>query len=553
MKAWLKTVIARSWNLRWLVALNLFLVSPILIYDFKLFEGLTGLRDPVALFNLLVSLLFLGALQVLFARPWKFHLLILPLYVVVLAELFLIVEFRSRLTTSYIAIILNEFEHTGDFFATYAPEVLTAVSLFCIGYGLALWKSRAVTLAVPRRWVWVPLCGLVLVYGGTTYRQMKVIPADLSGAWLDVLGHDKNSPFGVFSQGYMAFRFHRAAQEQLKKREGFRFGATKEGGFSGAEVHVLVLGETSRPDHWGINGYERDTSPRLTKTPHVVSFTDAIAEVALTQLSVPMILTRATAADVGDRGHERSIVTAFGEAGYETYWFTTQQWDIFTAGINHYAAEADHVRYFERRHDAVLLEAMDEALANAKRPLRAFLVLHTQGSHIEYSKRYPEEFKVFPQDSPKLTREEYLVNTYDNSLLYTDYVLSEVIRRLSALDAVTTMLYVSDHGDNLLDDERELLGHFHNNEYDLPTAMLFWGSDAFAQRFPSKMRAVQENAGKPITTANVFHTLLDAGGITMPESGGGLSLLNPALELVPRLIVREDKVQDYDVLFGSKR
>ncbi len=548
----LKAAFAHAWRLRWLLALNLFLVSPILIYDFKLFDGLTGPRDPVALFNLLASLLFLGAFQVLFTRPWKFHLMILPLYVVVLAELFLIVEFRSRLTTSYIAIILNEFEHTGDFFATYAPEVLTVVSLFCIGYGVALWNARTVELSVPRLLFLLPVLGLVTVYGGTTYRQMKVIPADMAGAWLDVLGHDKNSPFGVFSQGYMAFRFHRAALEQLKKREGFVFGAKSEGR-SGPEVHVLVIGETSRPDHWGINGYARDTSPRLSKTAHVVSFTDAIAEVALTQLSVPMILTRATAADVADRGHERSVVTAFSEAGYETYWFTTQQWDVFTAGINHYAAEADHVRYFERRHDAVLLEAMDEALAQAPQPLRAFIVLHTQGSHIEYAKRYPQEFKVFPQDSPELTRKEYLVNTYDNSVIYTDYVLSEVIRRLAALDALTTMLYVSDHGDNLMDDERELLGHFHNNEYDLPTAMLFWASDDFVEHFPDKMLGAQGNAKRPISTANVFPMLLDLGGTVISGDDTSMSVLSPAFEPRPRLILREDNVHDYDVLFGSKR
>jgi len=536
----------------WIILLNLFLISPILIYDLRPLDDFAGLTDGPFYFTLLVSVLFLAAFQLLFKRPWKFHLLIFPLYVTVLVELFLIVVFKSRLTTSYLAIILSEFAYTADFLATYQEKVLIAFGLFIPGYAFLLWKARRAEIRAGAHWALVPALGLALVYVGTTVHQMRVIPADFSRAWIDVLSHDKNSPFGIFSQGYMAWRLQAEAERKWKARRDFRFDAKKTGAStSGTELQVLVLGETSRPDHWGINGYHRDTSPRLARVENLVTFRNAIAEVALTQKSVPLILSRATIEDFDDRQGERSVISAFREVGYTTYWLTTQQWDTFTANINHYAMESDQVRYFERRYDEVLLGELDHIIENLSEGSKTFVVLHTQGSHMRYSMRYPHAFRMFPE-SGDLSRREYMVNTYDNSIVYTDYFLSEVIKRLEAFEGISTMLYLGDHGENLSDDERELYGHYHNNEYDLPIAMFFWGSIEFAEAFPSKLANARRNANRPVTTANVFYTLLDAAEISIPNTQGHLSLLSADLDDRPRLVLHAGKIENYDLFFNAR-
>ncbi len=535
-------------NYKWLLALNIFLISPILIHDVKVLDGLSGLRDPVVLFNLTISGLLLISFQLLFKRPWKFHLIIFPLYIVVAAELFLIWKFDARLTTSYIAIVLNETEHAVEFLVNFLPELVGGSTLFLLLYGLLMIKSRGATHALDRRLALLPLTLFLLTYAATIVRQMKVIPAEFELALMDVLAHDKNSPFGVLSQGVLAYQLNLQAQRNYALRRDFRFGATRPGAPTSPELHVLVIGESSRPDHWGINGYARNTTPRLAQTERLVSFTDAIAEVALTRLSVPLLLTRANVANRANFAAERSIVSAYREVGFETYWLSTQQWDAFTSEVNHYASEAQHLRYFERRHDAVLLEQLDNVIATHQEPdAKIFVVLHTLGSHMDYSKRYPDEFILFPQNLAG-SHKEWLVDTYDNSIYYTDYFLSELIARLERFQGPSSLLYTSDHGENLMDDERGLKSHFQNNEYDLPIALLFWASQRYDAIFPSKLSAGRIHANAPISTANIFDTLLDIAGIELPNhSHARGSVLGNELVATPRLVqATGDSIRDYD-------
>jgi len=264
---------------------------------------------------------------------------------------------------------------------------------------------------------------------------------------------------------------------------------------------------------------------------------------------VPIILTTASAETFERSQTERSIISAFNEVGFTTHWYSTQTYDHWTGQINWYAGEAKYRRYFERRPDAVLLDALDMALA-IRGNNKTFVVLHTTGSHMSYHGRYPAEFKVFPESGPG--RRSRLINAYDNSILYTDYFLAEVIDRLDSLDVVSTMLFVSDHGQNLMDEGGQLVGHSIGNQFDLPVPMFLWYSDEFESSYPALVRNGENNVGRRMTTATVFYTLLEIAGINIDVFDPGLSAVSEQLEERPRLVEQRGELIDYDEWVASQ-
>jgi glucan phosphoethanolaminetransferase (alkaline phosphatase superfamily) len=298
--------------------------------------------------------------------------------------------------------------------------------------------------------------------------------------------------------------------------------------------------------NWGLYGYARNTNPRLGAAKDVIVFRDVVTQAAVTRISVPLILTRGSIEDQQRTARERSIVSVFREAGFQTYWISTQQRDPFTGAINRYPREADVTRFYERRLDGQVVDTVREMLAANPRG-KMFFVIHTLGSHFNPVSRYPRAFDVFPDDSSAPGEQQRLINAYDNTIVYTDHVLSELIGVLRGRSGLKALFYVSDHGENLFDDDRGLYGHYLNNEYDLPIPMIFWSSDEFARRFPGKVAAARGNASRPLNTRAVFHSLADMAGITIhdPETPL-LSVFSPGLGSLRRMVMGEPGPFDYD-------
>jgi glucan phosphoethanolaminetransferase (alkaline phosphatase superfamily) len=176
-----------------------------------------------------------------------------------------------------------------------------------------------------------------------------------------------------------------------------------------------------------------------------------------------------------------------------------------------------------------MIEPLERILANSAEG-RQLIVVHTLGSHMEYRRRYPDEFDVF---KPSLTRtdpqlwhdqayKERLSNTYDNSILYTDYFLSKVLSALKASGRpLAAMLYVSDHGEDLYDAGCDNRGHGLATTAALRIPLFFWYSDAYQLTFAAKIAQLQRHSNEPLTSESVFPLLLDAAGIQF--SGEDLS------------------------------
>lgn len=505
-------------------------------------------------------------------RPvWPGVWLLLPLAVLAPAEVFYTLTYGHPSDVHLLGILREtNLSEAGS----YARGLGGLVLLTMLGtLGLGMWLARGLRasgLAWPGR-----IRLLVLVSGGLAgvliaaqdlplgeaeaagpepgrqaEMEARLTGGETSGSGRELMNsYPLGLPFRVAS--YLEQRAGLA--EAQARLQDFSFGAHQPAAPAARQVHVLVIGETGRADHWQLNGYARATTPRLARTPGVVNFGDVVSNWAWTRMSVPVMLTRKPGRDRNVFFAERSLISAFREAGFRTYWLSTQSpLGKHDSSIALYADEADETRYLNPArysgpgvYDGALLEALDAVLA--RREPRQLIVLHTLGSHFNYADRYPESFDVFRpsfkgRSDASLhdpSNRSELRNSYDNSILYTDHVLAEAIDRLNRLDAHATLLYMADHGENLFDDDCPKSGHGHMTERDFRVASIWWNSASWARARPEPLTRLHSRRNAPLTAEHVFPTLLDAAGIKIDGDDETHSLLAQAWRPRPRWVQGE--------------
>jgi len=175
-----------------------------------------------------------------------------------------------------------------------------------------------------------------------------------------------------------------------------------------------------------------------------------------------------------------------------------------------YAHPEKSVYNFNYWLDVDLLPFVEKALDAYPKNL---LILHAIGSHWYYNYHYPKEFEIFtPVTSSRIITQntiEEIINSYDNSILYTDYFLDILIEMLKDNNAV--LIYISDHGEILGEDNLWL--HAANHEVAKYPACLIWMSEKYIHENQDKLTALIANKDKKWKTDFVFHSVLSAAGI----------------------------------------
>ena len=361
-------------------------------------------------------------------------------------------------------------------------------------------------------------------------------------------------PVNVCYNLYLAFERNAASENYREASRDFKFDARSEHDAEAPEVYVMVVGETARAHNFSLYGYPRETNPLLSKTPGIIAFPDATTQSNTTHKSVPMLLSAASAEDFERLFHEKGILAAFKEAGFHTVFISNQQPNH--SFIDFLGEQADE-HYFLKKEDASkgnhydedLLKKLDEILPEADASLsghyryrKLFVVLHTYGSHFNYQERYPRSFAYFKPDSRSEAKPENrqdLLNAYDNTIRYTDYILHGIVERLQKWEKLqakvlaktqaktlgatsqptSAMLYTSDHGENIFDDDRRLFLHAapKASDYELHVPFIIWTSEGFGKQYPGAWKALGENRTKQVQTSlSAFHTMLGIGGIRTP-------------------------------------
>jgi glucan phosphoethanolaminetransferase (alkaline phosphatase superfamily) len=335
-------------------------------------------------------------------------------------------------------------------------------------------------------------------------------------------------PFGLMGRGVDFYRERKYLADLGRRSASFQFGARQAAPDQRPEIVVMVLGESSRADRWSLNGYERETNPLLSQEANLVNLPDVITSVSATRLSVPVIISRKPAMQsLKDGFSEKSFLTAYKEAGFKTYWLSNQiSFGEFDTPVSVFAKEADVIQFLNlggftnnSNFDQVLFEPLRHAIADPAP--KKLIVLHSLGSHWNYSHRYPKEFdqwqpSLYGVDKPVYTDTKIkpqLNNSYDSTILYTDWFLSQVIGTLKDSQQLASLMYVADHGQTLYDKTCNLAFHGHNTQFEFHVPAFVWYSDRYRQRHPDKVAQLVRHRQARLATENVFHTLLDLGDI----------------------------------------
>ena len=215
------------------------------------------------------------------------------------------------------------------------------------------------------------------------------------------------------------------------------------------EVCILIIGESARKDHFSLYGYNRKTNP-LLETKNVVAL-NATSASTYTTAGVKAILTHKAT----DKLYE-ILPNYLHRTGVDVTWRTTN-WGEPPVHIEKYLKSKDIKKLYPQgddNYDGILLEGLQNDIINCNKD-KQLIILHTSTSHgPTYNKKYPADFETFKPvcTTVEMSKADHneLMNAYDNTIIYTDYLIDSTINILQQFtDRQSCVLYISDHGESL--------------------------------------------------------------------------------------------------------
>jgi glucan phosphoethanolaminetransferase (alkaline phosphatase superfamily) len=489
--------------------------------------------------QLVVPLLYFLLPVVIFYRHLHLYLYVLLAWVI-LTPFFLcsivMYDVKPGVDLAYLIMQTNRAEVSELVSLQAAAGLAVGTLAYVIFFGYFI-KRLPVTHLPFKRALAISLCAALLI----SIEFYQVITTNRPGKYRVYFEryYPLSFAFGVFRT------YVHVKENNLDKAKLFSFHAYRKDSNRQRQVHVLVIGESSRYDHWQLNGYNRPTSPRLSQRKNLINYPNAIAASYLTSHSVPQIITRAEPNNMSLQYKEKSILGAFKESGFKTAWLSNQSGkEVFSDGtITAHGKMADFCVFntyestYENRihYDERLLPILDSLLTHTKD--HQFIVLHTLGNHWKYTQRYPKHFDYFQPSgytesdlSPTIPYKTVLLNTYDNATRYSDFIIDSIISLVNKYNAVSTVTFVPDHGEDLFE-YGTYRSNFHLNAsvQTLRIPFFIWTSSHYQKTFPNKEKSLQANTTRKVSAAdNVFYTVLDMANISFPGFDDTKSLASPS-------------------------
>lgn len=277
-------------------------------------------------------------------------------------------------------------------------------------------------------------------------------------------------------------------------------------------ILVFIIGETQRTANYSLNGYSvNETNPYLSKQENLVSLKNFYSCATSTRLSVPCLLTNFNRDnfDVDEANDMSNFADILQKIGIKVIWL-----DNNSGGCTHLCdriKKENKKLYYARGLDEKIYKEAQTAIKNAKDD--TLIILHIQGSHgPAYYKNYPKNFKKFTPtcDTAQLEKcdMQTIANTYDNTILYQDYLQNSLINELKGKNGnfQKAFIFVSDHGESL--GENGL--YLHGMPYALaPTQQkhipaIFW-FDESKKELAYSLKNMQD---MEFSHDNIFHSVL---------------------------------------------
>ncbi|HFZ8994546.1 TPA: phosphoethanolamine transferase EptA [Citrobacter freundii] len=307
---------------------------------------------------------------------------------------------------------------------------------------------------------------------------------------------------------------------------------------------ILVVGETSRGDDFSLSGYPRQTNPLLAKDK-VIYFPHTTSCGTATAVSVPCMFSGMPREHYNEElaHHQEGLLDIIQRAGINVLWNDND------GGCKGACDRVPHQNMTVLNlpgecingecYDEVLFHGLAEYINNLQGD--GVIVLHTIGSHgPTYYNRTPPQLKQFSPtcdtNEIQTCSRQQLVNTYDNTVLYVDYIVDKAIKLLEAHEDkfTTSLVYLSDHGESLGENGIYLHGLPYSiapdSQKHIP--MLIWLSDDYQQRYQIDQQCLQERAGKEnFSQDNLFSTMLGLTGVQTVNYRAADDILQPCRRL----------------------
>ncbi|PWC14312.1 hypothetical protein B4923_05235 [Brenneria roseae subsp. americana] len=535
-----------------------------LIISFSGHSGFNGLRDA-----LLYSLLWLIPA---FTFPSRIRLITAVLGILLWATASIALGYYliygQEFSQSVLFVIFeSNTKEAGEYASQYVSFKLIAAILLYTVIAVYLWtRIRPVYLPLRYRFS-VSLLILTVLFGVPVCNKMIKHHQSGEEAIAYLAGRMGTTAPWQFVGSYLEYRHQLASMESILQQNAALppLPNLKDANGDIPRTLVLVIGESTTRTRMSLYGYPRTTTPRLDalhKTdPNLIVFNDVIAPRPYTIELLQQALTFADQQQPDRYLTQPSLMNMMKQAGYKTFWITNQQTITKrNTMLTVFSQQTDRQFYLNnqrtqssRQYDDVVLAPFDEVLRDPAE--RKFIVVHLLGTHMKYLYRYPENFGDFhdrngvPASLSDPEAEVY--NSYDNAVLYNDFVVSSLIETFARHQPNGFLLYFSDHGEDVYETPpHNVLGR---NEgaptramYTIP--FILWQSPEWQKNHP---RQYVRYTDRKYSITDLIHTWADLAGLSHDFYEPEKSLVNPDFKAAERWIgdpYTKDRLRDFDKL-----
>lgn len=370
--------------------------------------------------------------------------------------------------------------------------------------------------------LYIFVSSFLIIYWVYKFRNKKLCSIKSPFFYLSILAIStffivENFKFGTFKRK-LPYKFFYASSEYFSSNV-LELKEVKKNLISNIEELDIyfVLGESVRADHLSLNGYLKKTTPFLDEKENIISFKNIYTPLTYTAVSVPQILTDQSI--INDSLNDKtSVYSILKKGGFETNWIGNQSLEksykeiVYTNDSVVIIDKFHSVLSFNKQRDLEILKVLKSYKAQSK---KSIYTLHMIGSHWYYNSRVDESFKKFkPIVESKFTgssTNEQIINSYDNTILYLDNFLNELIDFIKSSGKISILIFLSDHGENLGEDGKFF--HAQNHISSKNPAMLVWYSKDFKDKYADKVRSLKSKINDSISTDFLFHSLIDLAEI----------------------------------------
>ena len=507
-----------SLNILWLIALVLFTPATGLILNSNVFSA----RSILLLLMWSVVLL---VPYVLTRRKWLYVTVASLLFADGLINLFHWIVLKCPLNASSIFVFLNtNWSEASEFMAIKMTPLLLlfipyiALFIFTIRHIPSLsFKAKGEIIVWSALWLFV---AVFFTDNIVHQRFLRLAVPDVERAFVSFFEESKE-------------------YKNLKTRALYNIDTKLT--TNDSTLVVVIIGESCNRNHLSLYGYKRQTTPRLQARNDIMVFNNVISANSNTLRSVMNFLTENNAERHRPLDSCTHIFDIFHSSPYKSYWLSNQSpiglWDN---GVTSLAQNADIKTFVNitanSSKESTMTISLDQRLfgpllsALGDTAKHKLVFLHLMGCHTQYNKRYPRDFAKFEDKGDKRTR---TVNTYDNAVLYNDFIVDSIFSMLNAYSHThnkirISAIYLSDHGENVYD-EGDYSGHDYSDR--IPNAnveipFIMWFSPSQREYAATHYPQLIERQNTPYMIDDLFHTIIDLGCIATPCFNKTRSIVN---------------------------